>query len=93
MTTQQTSNSQEPAAQPDQLISHSVAMANGEKWTVHLRGDCLQIVDSSGRERHKSRGHILTGTYLAMQLASVPFESTPNLDEALKRLAAKFVNG
>ena len=80
-------------AQPQPLVQHLVMMANGEEWTVNIRGTVLQIVDSSGRERHKSRGHILTGTCLAMRLADTPFESTPNLDEALRRSAAKFIDG
>lgn len=51
-------------------ITQTILMANGEEWTVRLRGDCLEIIDANGNICHKSRKHITTGIYLAIQLAS-----------------------
>lgn len=61
----------------------------GMIWTVRLTGDVLQVIDEVGRERHRSKGHLLTGTFLAMRLAEIPFESTPTIDRALQMRAAE----
>lgn len=74
------------------LVSTKVATSAGE-WTVYRRGQELMIVDAEGRNRHASRGHSLTGSYLAGMLADQPFRSTETLDQALKITAAEFIAG
>lgn len=64
-------------------------------WQVRLKENGeLQIVDDQGRERHRSRGHIMTGVHLAMMLSehSHLVEKHPNLDKALKMAVAQFEN-
>lgn len=60
-------------------------------WQVHLKdnGD-LQIVDSLGRQRHRSQGHMMTGVHLAMRLSESIMFSLAELDEALRTQVTKF---
>lgn len=76
---------------PTPVVSQSISLGEGTTWIVNLRNDVLNIVDDQGCERHRSAGHLLTGSYLASSLASVPFASTPELDESMKRAAQRFL--
>jgi len=62
----------------------------GPTWKVLKRGDEVSIVDSEGRERHRSKGQINTAMHLAMQLNKQKFVSEPNADEALRLMAKDF---
>lgn len=72
---------------------HEIDFGPGNVWQVRLRGDWLQIVDGKGRERHRSKGHAMTGTHFAMQMQRLPFVSTPNVDAATRMHAERFVAG
>lgn len=61
-----------------------------EEWEVMLNNDELCIADSEGRERHRSKGHIMTGMHLAMQLAKLPFSFVDKLNTILKMRADAF---
>lgn len=74
-----------------EAITRTVTCENGETWTVNVRGDWLSIVDAQGRERHRSRGHDMTGIHLAMQLAKQHMEPLEGFDDALRLQAARFL--
>lgn len=57
-------------------------------WTVRIKDGRCSIIDAEGRERGRFRDHEMTAVHLAMAMATRPFTSSPNADEAL-RLAAK----
>lgn len=71
------------------IIETTIAL-NGGTWKVQRLGEKVQIIDEKGRQRHASIGHDSTATFLAMRLAELPFESTPNYDAAAQELAKRF---
>jgi hypothetical protein len=65
-------------------------------WKVQIEGEICRIVDDQGRERHRSRGHELTGVYLAMAIADradPEMEFNGPINEALKRRAQEPLKG
>ena len=66
---------------------------HGQQWQIRLRGDELQIVDSLGRERHRSTTHAMSGVHLALLLDEYEsFRSTTELDATLRRRAESFLS-
>jgi hypothetical protein len=75
------------------IVYQTAYQLGDAKWLIRLKGDWLQIVDDQGRERHRSHGHMMSGCYMASQIGAVAFQSSGNVDEALKQRAATFVEG
>lgn len=73
------------------MIEQTLLMSGGT-WTILKKGDEICIVDSEGRCRHQSRGHMNTAAHLAMQLGQNRFVSEPNADEALRMAVENFRN-
>jgi hypothetical protein len=61
-------------------------------WKVLKKDNEICIVDSEGRERHRSKGHVMTAVHLAMMLAEKPLEPDCNADAELRRSAKEFIN-
>ena len=72
-----------------ELEIQEIVTKNGT-WQVLKRGNEICIVDSEGRERHRSKGHVMTAVCYAMALSENKFNSLSNLDEALRMSAQQF---
>lgn len=74
------------------MVEQEIRMKDGI-WTILKKGDEICIVDSQGRCRHMSKGHITTAMHFAMQLGDKALFSEPNADEALRMQVENFRNG
>ena len=74
------------------MVEQQLLMKDGT-WIILKKDDEIMIVDSQGRCRHQSKGHVNTANHLAMMLADRQFLSEPNADEALRMVVESFRNG
>ena len=73
------------------MIEQEILTKNGP-WKILKNKDEICIVDPEGRERHRSKGHLMTAMHLAMMLSKNPLIPEPNADEALRLSAENFIN-
>jgi hypothetical protein len=73
------------------MLEQEIHMKDGI-WTILKKGDEICIVDSQGRCRHQSKGHVNTAMHLAMRLADNELPSESNMDEALRMTVERFKN-
>lgn len=69
----------------------SVACFNGD-WKVLTRGDQCVIVDPQGRCRYRGTKEMAL-VHFASALSRCDFNSSPNLDTALKMEVERFIKG
>lgn len=54
-----------------EIQTQSVQTADTGVWKVTIQGDELVLEDSTGHQRHRSKGHLTAGVHLAMVLSQM----------------------